>query len=94
MLNEFEVAALRQWQPIDTAPLWINDSNQALLGQLNSEGRWVKVSLWEPTWDRASVTHRGATHWLRLPEPPAAEPGMTEEDRAIDYMERLYEGRA
>lgn len=58
------------WRLIETAPPWFNDDYQALVGQLNTEGRWVKVELWMPAWNRDGMINRGATHWLRLPEPP------------------------
>lgn len=58
------------WLPIDTAPHWIAGNTEALLGQRNSEGRWVKISLWDPSWDRKAVQHRGATHWCRVAPPP------------------------
>lgn len=57
------------WQLIETAPNWVGDDTEALVGQLNSEGRWVKVSLWMATWAKSNMIHRGATHWMRLPKP-------------------------
>lgn len=61
------------WLPIDTAPKWVNGSSEALLGQRNSDGRWVKVSVWNPGWDRDHSRDRGATHWCRLAPPPTPE---------------------
>jgi hypothetical protein len=60
---------MAEWQPIETAPLWVGD-NEALVGQVNSETRWVKLEVWHSAWGRDAVKSRGATHWMPLPEPP------------------------
>ena len=72
--RESALAALRvaeplAWRPIGEAPLWVGD-NEALIGQLNSEGRWVKLTIWDAAWSRDASIHRGATHWRPLPAPP------------------------
>lgn len=64
------------WLPIKSAPMWMGD-NQALVGQINSDRRWAKVSLWDAAWNRDAMIHRGATHYLKLPDAP------TEKDDVI-----------
>lgn len=70
------------WLPIETAPVWVNNSHEALLGQRNSEGRWVKISAWEPSWSRDSAHTSGATHWCRIAPPP-----MPEDDDAFRALQ-------
>jgi len=61
------------WLLIETAPFWVFERNEAMLGQRNSEGRWAKVSLWNPARNRDAVQLRGATHWFRIAAPPPDE---------------------
>jgi len=68
-----DIAAARElltWQPIETAPPYMDGNNEALLGQADAFGRWVKVTIWNPTWTRDAMKARGVTHWTPLPPPP------------------------
>lgn len=61
-----------EWQDIKTAPAWFG-SNEAIIGTLNSEGRWTRLALADPAWTTESMIHRGATHWLALPKVDATD---------------------
>jgi hypothetical protein len=55
------------WMPLVLAPKYVNNNQLAIIG-FYKEGRWDRVSLWEPGWSRGEVMRRGATHWMRVPK--------------------------